>query len=65
MKDAREDVIFSPPKPPRVEGETTEEDASCICNEGWGNGERDMLDCEGCHKWFHSDCVGVPATEVI
>eukprot|EP00742_Colponemidia_sp_Colp-10_P010652 GILJ01011719.1.p1 GENE.GILJ01011719.1~~GILJ01011719.1.p1 ORF type:complete len:1804 (-),score=314.35 GILJ01011719.1:286-5187(-) len=63
-KDLRlvEDRPIALPKPkeqvnmhaqPDAEGE----DSQCVCGKGYG--QRFMLDCDTCHRWFHGECVGV------
>eukprot|EP00939_MAST-03C_sp_MAST-3C-sp1_P005104 g5104.t1 len=41
---------------------SSEEVVNCVCGQTTlpnGDGEF-MLDCDGCHEWFHGQCVGVP-----
>ena len=33
--------------------------SKCICGKGWGTGEKNMIQCDLCHCWFHNDCMGV------
>eukprot|EP00123_Amoebidium_parasiticum_P021909 comp7598_c1_seq1/m.3248 comp7598_c1_seq1/g.3248 ORF comp7598_c1_seq1/g.3248 comp7598_c1_seq1/m.3248 type:complete len:395 (-) comp7598_c1_seq1:54-1238(-) len=40
-------------------GEEEVENADCVCGAGYAEGDT-MLDCDGCHKWYHNECVGVP-----
>lgn len=39
-----------------------DEDASCICNQGFQ--EKFMLDCDRCNVWFHGECVGISPSDV-
>ena len=32
--------------------------STCICKEGW-TANSEMIQCEECWKWFHTDCMGV------
>lgn len=32
--------------------------STCICKQGW-QGDRDMIQCEECWKWFHLECIGI------
>ncbi|PRP82326.1 hypothetical protein PROFUN_10230 [Planoprotostelium fungivorum] len=41
--------------------EITDEER-CICGQGYGG--RFMLDCDKCHFWFHSTCVGIDRKKI-
>lgn len=43
------------------------EDASCVCS--WGkeipqHRRNTMLDCDSCHRWFHTYCMGIRDSQV-
>ena len=64
-KHAEAPLVFPAPKED-VDDEAQPNDpgevSSCICGVAYdasSSGERFMLDCDLCHRWFHGACVGV------
>jgi cohesin loading factor subunit SCC2 len=55
-------IFFAPPPRKLIEGSSEQEDFSCLC--GTGNGQGFMLDCDDCHRWFHGECVGINPSAV-
>lgn len=49
-------------KPQKKEDEGTDEEADtrCICS---GEGEGEMVACDGCHRWFHLVCMDIRSSD--